>query len=468
MGESFQNAETVREYLLGRVSDEATLEAVEELLFTDEAFFARVELAEDELINDYVLGYLDERDAASFKASLGANPDRRFKLTLASEIRRTALAERAAGAAEAKGFRRADGPDAAPSFLASLKNLFGRPVYASVFAALLLAALAGSVYLFRSSGADELAELHSIFGRGRPTETRVSGFGYAPLAQLRGEPDARDTRRLREIENNLLNAEERSPSAQTHQRLGVLYLMRRQYPDALRELEAAAKLDGQDARIHNDLGSAYFETAKASPQERRLEALGRALEEFDRATELDAGLLEALFNKSLALQELGLGRQAKESWTLYLQRDPSSPWADEARKNLARLDDARVRFKTDERALGEEVMRDFLEAFRARDEARARRIHDETKGLLRGPAVFLQLSRRCLAAKDAGDRAAEEESLAALDFVGDFERARHSDFFFLNSRTSTRASARARPHNSCAPKTSSTRASTSCSPTATT
>ena len=56
MGKSFKSAETVREYLLGRVSDEATLEDLEELLFTDEEFCSQVALAEDELVNDYVLG----------------------------------------------------------------------------------------------------------------------------------------------------------------------------------------------------------------------------------------------------------------------------------------------------------------------------------------------------------------------------------------------------------------------------
>src|ERR687890_580120 len=97
MGESFKSAESVRDYLLGRVPDEATLEAVEELLFTDEEFFARVELAEDELINDYVLGYLDEADAAGFKASLEGNPDRRLKLRLTQGLKERALAEQAAG-----------------------------------------------------------------------------------------------------------------------------------------------------------------------------------------------------------------------------------------------------------------------------------------------------------------------------------------------------------------------------------
>jgi len=439
MGESFESAEAVRDYLLGRVSDEATLESIEERLFTDEEFFARVEAAEDELVNDYVLGYLGAAEAARFAASLEGNPERLFKLRLAQGLREKALAERAAAATKAKGSERAGGLEAGPSFLTSLKAFFRRPLYAGAFAALLVAVLAGSIYLFRGGRADELAGLREIYARERPTETRVSGFGYAPHAQLRGDAEARDERRLREIENLLLNEGERRPGARAHHRLGVLYLLRRKLPEAVRELEAAARLDGRDARIRNDLGSAYFETAKVSPRERRYEALGRALEEFTRATELDAGSLEALFNRSLTLQELGLQRQAKESWTLYLQKDSSSQWADEARKNLARLEEARARLKADEGALNRDVLRDFLDAYRARDEARARRIHDETKGLLRGAAVFLQLSRRCLRAKLARDGAAEKESLEALAFVGEFERARHSDFFFLSWPTSTRA-----------------------------
>ncbi len=47
MAESLQNENTIREYLLGRVSDETTLEGIEELLFTDEEFCSEVALAED-------------------------------------------------------------------------------------------------------------------------------------------------------------------------------------------------------------------------------------------------------------------------------------------------------------------------------------------------------------------------------------------------------------------------------------
>src|SRR5215216_5974770 len=126
-----------------------------------------------------------------------------------------------------------------------------------------------------------------------------------------------------------------------------------------------------NAKIHNDLGVAHFELAKTGGVENRVEELARSFEEFTKATELDPNLLEALFNESLALQELSMPREATESWTLYLQKDPSSPWADEARKNLARIESEQTRLKQTD----EQVLSDFLTAFNNREEARVQKIH---------------------------------------------------------------------------------------------
>lgn len=412
MSELPNNEKTVREYLLGRVSDEATLEGLEELLFTDEEFCSQVALAEDGLINDYVLGYLNEADAASFRATLAGNPERRFKLELTQVLREKALARPREGA---------------PTFFASLKSFFRQPKYVAALALLLVAVMASAIFFGRGSDPDELAELRTVYLRERPTETRISEFGYAPLSQLRGEPESRERNLLRRIENSLIEATEKTPNAQTHHALGVFLLTQQKYPDAVREFESALKFEDKSAKIHNDLGATYFELAKNSPREKRLEHLSRSLEEFTAAAELDGELLEALFNKSLALQELGLPRQAKDSWTLYLQKDASSPWAEEARRNLSRLDNEQTRFKSDE-----QVLEDFLAAYRNRDDARAETIHNETKGLLKGVVVPLQLSRRYLLAKRRGDEAEARESIEAMAFVGDFERERRAEFFFLN------------------------------------
>lgn len=413
MGESLPTEETVREYLLGRVSDETTLERLEELLFTDEEFCSQVALAEDGLINDYVFAVLNEADAESFRATLSGDPERRFKLELTQALREKALARSVKVAADK------------PSFFASLAAFFHQPKYVGAFAVLLIAVVAAAVYFRSRPNPDDLAELRSIYQQARPTETRISEFGYAPLPQLRGAPEPGDKNRLRHIENNLIEASEKNPNAETHHALGVFHLTQRKYPDAIKEFESALKFNDKSARIHNDLGAAHFELARAEPK-KKLEELAQALEEFTIATKLDGNFLEALFNRSLALQELAPSR-AKESWTLYLQKDTSSPWADEARENLARLESQQTLFKTDE-----QVLSDFLTAYRDHDDDRAQKIHNETKGLLKGVTVPLQLSRRYLLAKQRGDEAEAKESREAMAFIGNFERAKYSEFFFLS------------------------------------
>jgi CHAT domain-containing protein len=412
MAESLQSENAVREYLLGRVSDETTLEGIEELLFTDEEFCSEVALAEDGLINDYVLRRLDDAEAESFRATLAKNPERRFRLELTQALRAKALARKTA-------------KDTTP-FFASLKAFFRQPMYAGAFAVLLIAVVGLAVYLTRRSNPDDLADLRAIYQQARPTETRISEFGYAPLTQLRGAPEPGDQQRLRRIENDLIAAMEKAPDAETHHALGVFDLTQQKYHEAIKEFESALKFANKNAQIHNDLGSAHFELAKAGPKEKKLEELAQSLEEFTKATELDNNLLEALFNKSLALQEWPLPREAKESWTLYLQKDPSSRWADEARKNLSRIQSEQTLFKSDEK-----VLADFLTAYRDHDDARAQRIHNETKGLLKSVTVPLQLSRKYLMARQRGDDAEAKESLAALAAIGNYEQTRNGDAFFF-------------------------------------
>jgi CHAT domain-containing protein len=413
MGQSIKSEETVRSYLLGRVSDETTLEGIEELLFTDEEFCSQVALAEDSLINDYVFGDLNETDKASFRATLAGNPERRFKLELTQALREKALAQNVKAV------------ETRPSIFETFRAFFRQPKYVGALAVLLIAVVGLAVYFSKRGERDELAELRSIYQQSRPTETRISEFGYAPLAELRGAPERGEINRLRRIENSLIEATEKNSNAETHHALGVFYLTQQKYTDAIREFESALRFAERSARIHNDLGAAHFELSKTVAKEKQLENLAQSLEEFTKATELDGNLLEALFNKSLALQQLRLPRQAKESWTLYLQKDSSSPWADEARKNLARLESEQPLSRTDE-----QVLSDFMIAYRNQDHARAQQIHNETKGLLRGTAVALQLARRYLTAKQRGDEGEARESIEALNFIGRFEQAQNADFFF--------------------------------------
>lgn len=428
MAESIKSDQAIRAYLLGRIADEATLEEVEARLFSDDDYCTQMELVEDEIINDYVLGRLSADDAASFESTLRNDPDRRFKVELTKGIKQRAVLHEI-GTAPAQ-----------PSWLTSLGTIFRRPAYAGAFAVLLIAAIALTLYFTRRNNRDDLAELQSIYRQSRPTETRISGFDYAPVSQLRGAPDARAQGRLRRIENDLIDATEKSPSAETHRALGVFYLTQQKSREAIRELDSALKFSDRDARTHNELGSAHFQLAKTGPRENQLQELAQSLEEFTRATELDPNLQEALFNRALVLQEMNQPRQARAAWTQYLEKDSASAWADEARRRLSEIKDEQSFFKSDE-----QVLSDFLTAFRTRDDARAEQIHNETKGLLRSVTVPLQLSHRYLEARRSGDASTAKECLDALVYIGAFEQTRHGDAFFLSWPGSTKTAVTTQP-----------------------
>src|ERR1043165_7626566 len=87
MAESIKNDRAVRDYLLDRLADETERERIEELLFSDQDFCAQVELAEDDIINDYVLGRLSPEDARDFEQTLPGDPERNLKLKVTQGLK---------------------------------------------------------------------------------------------------------------------------------------------------------------------------------------------------------------------------------------------------------------------------------------------------------------------------------------------------------------------------------------------
>ena len=59
--------------------------------------------------------------------------------------------------------------------------------------------------------------------------------------------------------------------------------------------------------------------------------------EYDRARALDPGLPEAIFETAAALAETGAPDRAAPLWLDLIRRDPDSPLAALARRNLQRL-----------------------------------------------------------------------------------------------------------------------------------
>lgn len=406
MNESLISEIAIREYLLGRVADERELEQFEELLFGDDEFCSLAVIAEDALINDFVLGRLNERDRADFVKTLDLDADRRSKVAVTREIA-----------------ARAPEPASEHSFWDSIRAFLARPVTIASFAVLIIAAV-GLLIVFRGGKPDELADLRSVYSKERPVESRISGFDYAPLVVTRGGEE-REKNRLRIIENNLLSAVEREPNAATaHHALGVFYLTQRKFDEAVRELESATKLDPKNSEYLSDLSSGYLERGRTETNEKNLETLARALDAAVRAIELDQASLPALFNKALSLQELRLFGEARKAWGKYLELDPSTAWADEARKNLERIGALAAKSRT-----GDEIFIDFMDAFRANDSERVWLINSDTREIVSGIWLPYQLTRRIIDARIRGDDLEFGELIRAITFIGDLERTRNADFF---------------------------------------
>lgn len=116
---------------------------------------------------------------------------------------------------------------------------------------------------------------------------------------------------------------------------------------AVSRLRLAAERAPNDATAWNDLAAVeYAAAARLDRASLYPESLGHA----EHALRIDPNLPEALFNRALALERLGLAAQARDAWNRYLAVDPGSAWAKEAREHLAQLasSSAAALFKADE------------------------------------------------------------------------------------------------------------------------
>ena len=173
-----------------------------------------------------------------------------------------------------------------------------------------------------------LTALANAVGTARTFEPRLTGgFVYAPVrGPVRGSndgatlsPDVRIA--IAEIEKQYAAR----PIAAT------AAMVAGEPKRAISILEAASQQDPANARILSDLSAAYLVLAERNQSNTDA---GRGLATANRALEIDRLMPEALFNRALALQMLGMNDDARTAWQSYLTIDDRSGWADEARARL--------------------------------------------------------------------------------------------------------------------------------------
>lgn len=179
------------------------------------------------------------------------------------------------------------------------------------------------------------AEFVSCVRGQRPAEGRLSwDFTYAaytPAAAARGTTSQGERGK---IELAIAKAASRQRSATTLGGLAIVDLFRGQTGRAVQTLREATDLAPGDATLLSDLAAALLEHGSRHD---RPSDLFQALEMAERAVAADPDFPQANFNRALALERLFLADPSRQAWEGYLELDPHSDWAREARRQLATL-----------------------------------------------------------------------------------------------------------------------------------
>lgn len=420
--------EAIKEYLLGALSDEAQRREIEEKILLNDDFNEQLLIAEDELIGEYLAGDLADAENKSFDRFFLITQERKQRLRLIRNLRKYAMQS------ETQIIEQSSTKKTGGFNWRGLSELFNLPSVRLAATAVLLIIVGVVVWrvAFYESDVDKgLAQLRAAYRGQRPTESRsTAGFEYAPLIVTRGsEPVSGDKKTRDRAYVDLFAAADNSTDAKAHHALGLYYLAEKQFDKALNEFNTALKFAPDDAGLQSDISAVYLEKAKqadATESGEVLENLARALQFVNRALEIDSLLLEALFNKALILQKMPqLTNQAREAWEEYLKKDSTSPWADEARKNLEELKQQSSAPKDKS-----QILQDFIDAFHRKDDARAWEIASQTKEMVEGVMIQQQLAQKFLEANRQSRKEESEKFLSAFVYLGNLEKQNAKDLYF--------------------------------------
>lgn len=229
--------------------------------------------------------------------------------------------------------------DRIPWFASLLSPL--RLSVAGAAAALVVFGVWSVVRLQNGSSPETL--LANAYAEKRTMEVRIEGAPYVPMHQERG--GSTDQGRMNrpvllraeaEIAEHLKANPENIAWLQASGRASLLEGGVAGTEQAIAVLDKAQELDPNDRSISVDLASAYLLRGEVAD---RPEDLGNAVEVLGKVLATEPQNETALFNDAVALEKLNLKTQAAEEWQKFLQLHSASPWAEEARQRLKRLQD---------------------------------------------------------------------------------------------------------------------------------
>ncbi len=422
-----------KSYFLGTL-DAEEVDGVELQILEEKEFAEMLELAENDLIEEYLDGGLSINDQKAFEQNYLISVSRRKKVEFLKAIKTFAKHQS----------KIINAPK--PSFFETLKLKFSLrpPLLAFGTIALICAVGITSFFVWKNSTnkSEVLISLNKVYKNERPLDSRISDFDYAP--KVEGTRGAKDKENEEFILTKSVASGEvlKNPTAESFHALGQVYLTEKDFDKAIEQFEKAIKLNPNISKLHNDLGVALLEKGKLAKtkcvektkqkqecddeKEPYLLSLAQANEEFAKAIELDKTLLEANFNQALCIQAHEvLPNQAKEAWENYLKLDSTSKWADEARKNLETIETQKPVSKNKD-----EILRDFLAAKDAGDDDKAWEIISRNRDLGSSKLIPQQLAFLFVDSKVTGNETEAKKAIDALVYAGKLEEKKGGDLFW--------------------------------------
>jgi len=171
----------------------------------------------------------------------------------------------------------------------------------------------------------------------RPIEARLTGFEFpAARVQRATHGNLLDPARLdlAGAASTVIQSQLNDSSARARHESGAAYLLIDRDRDAIDALESAVRQSPNNAAYWSDLAAARYTLAV---NEKRPHELPQALADADHALRLDPKLHDALFNRALIIEALGISEAARRAWQRYAAADPSSHWSTEAMHHLGSL-----------------------------------------------------------------------------------------------------------------------------------
>lgn len=180
---------------------------------------------------------------------------------------------------------------------------------------------------------------------------RLTHFPYRPRERvITGNPrhgmTSRDIKNLYAVVAQVAEDAKREPSVGNLHALGVAYLtigrpnqavstMARALTNQTGEIELTKAIRAsRDTGLLNDFAVAAVAGAQSGDED---VAIGEAVEATHRAWQFGRSA-EVSWNRAVALERLGVDSETLTAWRDYLLIDRASPWADEARKTVSRLE----------------------------------------------------------------------------------------------------------------------------------